>query len=242
MLVSNLPVLRDEGERIVAEDPRAKTVITISKATGFIERIRGEDVLSVELTSWSPSVDEAELSIPAPEPDARDVSEEYAGLISGLQVHAIEHVITHAAVEARQRDSIQDEDFTARLASVYDVVNRSLRRDAIAKLRDLTKKLSDDVLDQYRRQRSAAAVDPDFRGIADQWIAKQRLTIVDTFGKLAEVALEPDPTPPSDLDPHVAELFTEARRRSMAKTIEVDLKRPALAYFDEQVLAVQSTK
>jgi hypothetical protein len=242
MRVSALPVLRDEGERIVAEDPRTKTVVSISKATGFIESIRGTNELSVELTSWTPSVDETELSIPPPEPDARDVSEDYAHSLSAVQVHEFEHLIIDAAVAARQRDSIQDEDFTTRLASVYLVANRTLRRDAIAKLRDLMKKLSDDVLDKYRRQRSAEAIDPDFRGIADQWIAKQRLTIVDTFEKVADVALEPDPTPPAHSDPHVAELISEARRRSMAKTIEVDLKQPALAYFDEQVLAVQSTK
>jgi hypothetical protein len=245
MRVSALPVLRDEGERIVAEDPRTKAVVTLSKTTGFIESIRGQDALSVELTNWAPSVEEAEFSIPASEPNAHDLSEEYVRLVSASYLHHIEAEITSTALEALQRESITDEEFTKRLASVYDLLNRRLRRDEFARLRDSMKKMSDESVDRYRRQRTASASDPDLRSICDQGIAEQRLTFVNKLRRVTEVALDPDtsPQPPdASTDPRAAKLVADARRESMATTLEAEVTQPALEYFDEQVLAVQATK
>jgi hypothetical protein len=153
--------------------------------------------------------------------------------------------IGEIALDARQRDSIADEDFTNRLASVYDEVNRRFRRDRFAQMRDSMNQWSDAAVDLHRRQQLAVAADPELRGSADQWIAVQRRAIVDELQNVNEAELDselPIKLPPSDADPHIAALIAEARRRSLAATVESEVTQPCLTYFDEQVLAVQSTK
>lgn len=241
-LMSALPVLRDDGERIIGADPEARLEVVLAKSNGFIERITSA-AETIELEAWTPSADDADFLVPPPLPGAKDFSDEYRkGFIAAFD-HLMNESIALDALEARQRDSIADEEFTTKLASVYDVANGSLLRVPLADLRAILKKASDEAVSWYRRQRAASAADPDLRGIADQWIAKQRLAVIEMIGKASEVALEPDPPlhlPAARSDPHSAELIAEARRRSLAATLERDVKQPALAYFDEQVLAVQS--
>ena len=244
MLTSAMPVLRDDGERIIGADPESKLEVVLSKSNGFIERITSA-AEKIELEAWTPSADDAVFLVPPPVPGAKDISEDYRrGLITAFN-HLMNDSIVLNALEARQRDPIADEEFTTKLASVYDIANGTLLRVPLAELRDILKRASDEAVDWYRRQRAASAADPQLRETADQWIAKQRLAVIELIGRASEVALEPDPPlqpPAAPSDPHSAELITEARRRSLAATFERDVTQPALAYFDEQVLAVQSKK
>jgi hypothetical protein len=248
LLASSLPVLRDDGERIFGEDPTSHLFVVISKSNGFIERITGATE-KVELVDWVPTAEEVAFTIPPPAPGSKDFSEDYRHMLSSICVGQLDDSITQAAVESRRRDSIEDDEFSARLASVYDIMNRRLRRDEITKLRDLMKKAGDDAVDLYRRQLSAAASDPDFRGIAEQWIAKQRSAIGEMATKASIDWIESVPPPIArdhgtpalpETDPRAAELIEQARRRSAVSYFESEIKQPALAYFDEQVAAVRS--
>jgi len=222
-----------------------RLIVFLSMSSYFLERITGA-AEEFELVDSSPSADEAAFTIPPPEPGSNDASQEDGCFVFYYCGRVMNYSITQFAKEARERDSIADEDFTRRLASVYEVVNRWHRRDRFAQMRDSMNQWSSDAADLYRRQRSAVEIDPDLRGTEDQWIAVQRREIVESLQTVTEAQLDSDsPFPPptlADADPHVAALIAEAHRRSLAATVESEVTQPCLAYFDEQVLAVQSTK
>jgi len=112
-----------------------RLVVVLSMSSYFLKRITGA-AEEFELVDSSPSADEAAFTIPPPEPGSNDASEEDRCFVLYYCGRVMSYSITRFAKEARERDSIADEDFTRRLASVYDVENRRHQRDRFAQMRD----------------------------------------------------------------------------------------------------------
>ena len=237
-----MPRLRDDGARLVAEDPRSGLEVALSKESGLLESVTAPGGLRVALVEWKPAVDEAAFAIPALPPGARDVSEEYRGAVAASRDLGIDAAITLQATAARARDAIGDDDFKTRLAGVFAVAHRTLLRDRLAATRVALQKKSDEATEMYGRSHAASASDRDLRQFCETRIAEERTALADALRALSEETARFHPPHEPGLDERTAELVDEARRRSRTDWFEREITQPLLARFDEQVRKVRGEK
>jgi len=240
--LAGMPQLRDDGVRILAEDPRSGLAVALSKESGLLESVAAPGGLRVALVEWKPVVDEAAFAIPKPPPGARDLSEEYRGAVAASRNLGIDAVITRQATTARARDAIGDDDFRARLTAVFAVAHRTLLRDRLAATHGALQKKSDEATELYERSYAASASDRDLRQFCEAQIAEQRTALADGLRALSEETARFHPPHEPGLDERTAELVDEARRRSRTDWFEREITQPMLARFDERVRAVRGEK
>jgi hypothetical protein len=237
-----MPQLRDDGVRLVAEDPRSGLVAALSMESGFLESVTAPGGLRVALVEWKPAVDEAAFEIPKSPPGARDLSEEYRGAVAASRDLGIDAVITRQAVTARARDAIGDDDFRTRLAAVFAVAHRTLLRDRLAATRAALQKKSDEATEQYERSYAASTSDRDLRQFCETRITEERTALVDGLRALSDETARFHPPHEPGLDDRTAGLVDEARRRSRTEWFEREITQPVLARFDERVRKVRGEK
>lgn len=237
-----MPQLRDDGARLVAEDPRTGHEVALSKENGFLESVTAPGGLDVALVEWQPAVDEQAFAVPPPSPGARDLSEQYRGAVAAGCDLGIDAVITRQAVAARARDAIGDDDFRARLTAVFAVAHRTLLRDRLAATRAAFQKKSDEATELYARSFAASASDKDLRQFCEARVAEDRTALADGLRVLSEETARFHPPHEPGLDERTAGLVDEARRASRSEWFEREITQPLLARFDERVRKVREGK
>jgi len=237
-----MPQLRDDGARLVAEDPRTGLEVALSKESGFLESVTAPGGLRVALVEWKPAVDAAAFEIPKPPPGARDLSEEYRGAVAASRDLGIDAVITREATTARARNAIGDDDFRTRLAAVFAVAHRTLLRDRLAATRAAVQEKSDEATEQYERSYAASTSDRDLRQFCESRIDEERTALVDGLRALSDETARFHPPHEPGLDERTAGLVDEARRRSRTEWFEREITQPVLARFDERVRKVRGEK
>jgi hypothetical protein len=238
---SSMPMLRDDGNRIVGEDPATRLEVAISKANGLLECITTAGRRQVELVEWRDSADPSDFTIPAPPPGARDVSPDYQELLTASYFMVSDRCIELAAIEYKNREGIGDDELRRRLTSVYEEVLPKMLAETLAYYRVSAKRSDFDLTAELRRLKAAAGSDPDLQTIFEQQVARMREEWVDGSRKLVESLAWANSNEAADHDPTDA-LISEVRHQSMTEMFDRELSKPNLAYFDECVRAVREGK
>ncbi len=234
-----MPVLRDEGDRIVAEDPATRLIVAVSKKSGFIERVSTGGGLSVALAEWKPAADPSSFEITPPPAGARDATDEWKRMYEAAAIATVDMSIEQTVVAQRKRATIGDDELRRRLAPVYYVALRTSMAGVLEEGRATEAETTEEFIDLVERLHTAASTDPDLRGQFDASVARIRESRIDGLAKIEKQFCAPlgvkglDPSDP---------VLAEVRRQAARDLFEREIVRPSLDQFDQRVRAIREGK